>query len=226
MRGSVVGVAALVAICLLVATVEPVAAKSRGEKRTEAQKYLRLGQINYDQGRTLEAIEALEKAIDIDPDLAEAHGYLGLIYLQQSDYKQARREFKKAIAINPYYTDGYNSLGIVYREQRKYDDAMAMFEKALQDKAYRTPERIHLNIASTHMAKGDPATAIPHFEKAVALNPTYTLAYLGLGKAYQQTGRKDLADRSLRKVVELAPGSQAATEARQILAQQPARDGA
>jgi len=227
MQGSPLRVATAILGCLLVVvSAAPAAAKSKTEKRSEAQKYLRLGQINYEQGKTLEAIEALQKAIAIDGRLAEAHDYLGLIYLQQSDLKQARREFKKAIGINPYYTDGYNNLGIVYREQGKFDKAMTSFEKALQDKAYRTPERIQLNIAYTWMARGDATAAIRHFEQAVSLNPKYPLGYLGLGKAYQKAGRAEQAEKSFRKVVDLAPESPAAAEARQILSRPPTRDGA
>ena len=214
-------------ICLLAAIfAAPVAAKSKSEKRSEAQKYLRLGQIHFEQGKTLEAIEALKKAIAIDGDLAEAHNYLGLIYLQKSQFKEARRELKKSVAIDPYNTDAYNNLGIVYREEGKFDKSIEVFEKALQDRAYRAPERIHLNLGYTYLARGDAPAAVPHFEKAVTLNAKYLLGYLGLGKAYQKAGRADLAQKTLRKVVDLGPDSPEAAEARQILSQQAPQGGA
>lgn len=199
-------------------------ARSRSEREAEAQRHYRLGQIQFEQGKTLQSIESLRKAVSLNPQLAEAHNYLGFVYLQQSRHKEALREFKQAVQINPYFTDAHNHLGLAYRELKDYDRALKAFETALNDRSYRSQEKIHLNIGHLYLARGMYAEAIGSFEKAVAINPQYLRGFLGLGTAYQRWGRVDLAERELRKVVALGPESPEAAEARQLLARHTRRD--
>jgi Flp pilus assembly protein TadD len=199
-------------------------ARSKSERETEALRHYRFGQMQFEQGKTMPAIESLRKAVSLNPNLAEAHYYLGYVHLQQSQHKEALRGLKKAVRINPYYTDAHNLLGVAYRELKDYDRALEAFETALNDRSYKSQEKIHLNIGHLYLARGIFAEAIRSFEKAVAINPKYLRGFLGLGAAYQRWGRGDLAEQELRKVVALGPGSPEAAEARQLLAQQAKRD--
>ena len=193
-------------------------ARTGSEKRDQAMRYLRLGQVQFEQGKTLQAIEAIEKALSIDSNLAEAHNYLGFIHLQQSELKRAERAFRKAVRIDPYFTDAWNNLGLAYRERGRHEKALEAFGQALNDKTYRTQEKIHFNIGHLHLARGDYAAAIRSFEDALRFNPKYLRGILGLGTAYEKSGRPELATRELRRVVSLGPESPEAAEARQLLA--------
>ena len=192
-------------------------ARTSPDKRDEARRYLRLGQVQIEQGKTMQAIESVNKAIRADPENSEAHYVLGFIRYQQSEYEPAEKEFRKAIKLNPYYTDAHNHLGLVYRETKEYDKALAEFQAALNDKAYRSPEKIYLNIGHLYLARGMYPEAIASFQKSVARDPKYLRGLLGLGTAYARAGQKDLADKELRKVVALGPDSPEAAEARQLL---------
>ena len=204
-----VSVLTVALVCLAAA----VPAFARSAKRDEAQRYFRLAQVQYEQGRTRESIDSLQKALKLDGDYAEAHYYLGFIHYQQSEYKPAEKEFRKAIRINPYYTDAHNHLGLVYRETKDYDKALAEFRTALNDKSYASPEKIHFNIGHLYLARGMFPEAIASFQKAVAVKPDYLRGMLGLGTAYSRAGQKDMADKELRKVVALGPDSPEAAEA-------------
>lgn len=193
-------------------------ARPASEKRDQAMRYYRLGQIQFEQGKTLEAIASIEKALSIDSDLAEPHNYLGFIYLQQSELKRAERSFRKAVRIDPYLTDAWNNLGLAYRERGSYDKALEAFDRALNDKTYRSQEKIHFNIGHLHLARGENAAAIRSFEQALRINPKYLRGILGLGTAYERSGRPDRAAQELRRVVSLGPESPEAAEARQLLA--------
>ena len=195
----------------------PAWSKTSPERKEESGRYFRLAQVQLEQDKTMQAIDSVNKAIELDPDNAEAHYFLGYIHYQQSEYKPAERELKKAIKINPYYTDAHNHLGLVYRETKDYDKAMAEFEAALKDKAYRNPERIHLNMGFLYLDRGMVPEAVAQFQKSVAINPSYARGHLGLGKAYTKAGQSRQADEELRKVVALGPDSPEAEEARQLL---------
>jgi type IV pilus biogenesis/stability protein PilW len=209
--------AAAVAVIVSLGLAHPARARTSPDRRDEAQRYFRLSQVQLEQGKTMQAIESVDKALKIDPDNAEAHYFLGYIRYQQSEYKPAEKEFRKAIKINGYYTDAHNHLGLVYRELKEYDKALAEFQAALKDKSYRSPEKIHLNIGHLYLARSMYPESIASFQKAVALNPNYLRGFLGLGTAYARAGQKDLADKALRKVVALGPDSPEAVEARQLL---------
>jgi type IV pilus biogenesis/stability protein PilW len=216
--------ARLLSVFLAVTLAASAWANSRSEKEGEAQRHFRLGRIQYEQGKTLLAIESLEKALSINPKFAEAHNYLGIIYLQASEPGKAAREFKKAVRIDPYFTDAHNHLGLAYRELKKYDRALEQFRIALNDRNYNAPEKVHLNMGHLFLARGMYADAIRSFEQAVAINPSYLRGMLGLGTAYQRSGRADLAEKELRKVVRLGPDSPEAAEARQLLNRQVKRE--
>jgi len=192
-------------------------AEARSEKRSDAQRYFRLAQVQYEQGNTRNAIESVQKALKLDPDYAEAHYYMGFIHYQQSEYKPAEKEFRKAIHLNSYYTDAHNHLGLVYRETKQYDKALTEFQTALNDKSFKSPEKIYLNIGHLYLARNMYPEAIASFQKSLSLNPDYLRGILGLGTAYSLSGQKDLADKELRKVVSLGPDSPEAAEARQLL---------
>ena len=207
----------LVIAAACAATVSLTLAKTSPDKKDDSQRYFRLSQVQMEQGKTLEAIDSVNKALKLDPENSEAHYFLGFIHYQQSEYPPAEKEFKKALKLNPYYTDAHNLLGLVYRETKDYDKALAEFQAALNDKSYKTPERIHLNIGHLYLARNMYPEAIASFQKAVALSPDYVRGHLGLGTAYARAGQKEMADRELRKVVALGPDSPEAAEARQLL---------
>src|SRR5881296_2724655 len=118
--------AAVAVVCLACATAAW--AKTSPDKKDEALRYYRLGQVQIEQGKTLQAIESVDKALKLDPENAEAHYLLGFIRYQQSEYKPAEKEFRKALKLNPYYTDAHNHLGLVYREMKEYDEALSEFQ--------------------------------------------------------------------------------------------------
>lgn len=78
--------------------------------------------------RQQEAIAAFTKAVEIDPDYAEAHYNLGVIHSKTEHYAEAVEAFKKAIKIKPDYAEARYNLGLAYyltddraglREQQK-----------------------------------------------------------------------------------------------------------
>jgi len=65
-----------------------------------------------------EAIEHFDKAIELEPDYAEAYYNRGCIY-KDGDHRQAIRDFTKAIELRPDYAMAYVRRGITYALQDK-----------------------------------------------------------------------------------------------------------
>jgi type IV pilus biogenesis/stability protein PilW len=201
---------------------------SGGNKRSvqdESGRLLRLAYVQLERGQTQEALASANDAVKRDPKNAEAHNFVGLIYMSQSDYPKAAVELKEAVRLNPFFTDAHNNLGVAYRETKQYDKALAEFEAALKDKTYKSQEKVQLNLGHLYLDQGVMAAAVQAYERAVSINPNYALGFLALGTAYQKMGRKDEAIAQFKKVVALAPDTPEAQRARQEIESGAGRSG-
>jgi tetratricopeptide (TPR) repeat protein len=77
-----------------------------------------------------EAEAASRKAVELDPELAEAHASRGLALLMTKKYDEAQREFETAIRLNPKLFEAYYFYARACFQQGKLEEAAQMFEKA------------------------------------------------------------------------------------------------
>ncbi|MBA7497165.1 Photosystem I assembly protein Ycf3 [subsurface metagenome] len=71
-----------------------------------------------------EAIAEYKRAIEINPNYAEAHGNLGVAYAAKGMYDEAIAEYKRAIGINPNYAEAHNNLAVAYYYKEDYSLAI------------------------------------------------------------------------------------------------------
>ena len=60
------------------------------------------------------AKELLERAIDLDPNLASAHYKLGILYQSENDFDSSIVYFKQAVTINPSFPEAECELAIEF----------------------------------------------------------------------------------------------------------------
>ncbi len=74
-----------------------------------------------------------EQALQLDPNLAEAHLAQGFVhYYVDSDFDAAEREFEKAQVGLPNQSDVYLAMGAIQRRQGKWKESNANLEKAVE----------------------------------------------------------------------------------------------
>lgn len=78
------------------------------------------------------AIEILLEAIELDPDLSQAHHNLGLAYSKVGKIDEAIDELKKAVDLNPQAAMSWLTLGGVYQSNGKLDDALEIYQQTLK----------------------------------------------------------------------------------------------
>jgi tetratricopeptide (TPR) repeat protein len=88
------------------------------------------GRTYYAKGQYDKAISDYNKAIEIDPNFAEAHLYRGNTYAVKGQYDQAISDYSNAIKINPKNVLAYNNRAAVYYDKREYDKAWEDIHKA------------------------------------------------------------------------------------------------
>ncbi|HSE98112.1 MAG TPA: tetratricopeptide repeat protein, partial [Blastocatellia bacterium] len=146
---------------------------------------------------------AVERALQIDPLLAEAHASLGNIEMYSWNFDKAEREVRQAIELNPNYLTAHFFYGYYLRQIRgSYDEAIAEFRWA--QRLDPLSPLIGQNIAAAHKCKGELSAAIEEAKKVIELDPSFPAAYFPLGNAYRKQGRYDEAIAALEKSVELS----------------------
>jgi adenylate cyclase len=78
------------------------------------------------------ADEMVTKALELDPDLAEAHTSRGMILSSQYEYREAEEEFRRAIELKPSYATAHQWYYWMLRSVCRWKEAMVEIEKAFE----------------------------------------------------------------------------------------------
>lgn len=96
-----------------------------------AYGYYLLGTYYAGQKRGEQAAEAFRQAIQIDPDLAEAHNALAMLHAGEGRYDEAVGNLVIAARVSPKVAKFHNNLGYVYHLKADYAGAVSEFRSAL-----------------------------------------------------------------------------------------------
>lgn len=93
--------------------------------------YTKRGVRHLWNGDDASAERDLRKALTLDPDNAEAHDDIGVVYARRQEYARAIDHFTRTISIDPTYLKGFHNLGMAYYLSGR--DSLALFavEQAL-----------------------------------------------------------------------------------------------
>jgi tetratricopeptide (TPR) repeat protein len=133
------------------------AAKTLGEKDPHYWRItVNLGNTLLSQGRLDEAIEQYERALEMKPDLAEAHSNLGLALKARGDLREATRHYLIALEIDPALPDAHNNLGVILAQQGRFDEAIRHFRRALEERPGFPDALRNLESAQRQRAQQEP----------------------------------------------------------------------
>ncbi len=83
-----------------------------------------------DRSNVDSAMEASKKALELNPQLAEAHASRGLAVSLGGQYQEAEKEFEKAIELNPNLFEAYYHYARACFVQGKHEMACKLYEQA------------------------------------------------------------------------------------------------
>jgi len=169
-------------VCFGCATTEKEVVAS-DKKRAEALQAL--GGSRYMEGDLRGALKNLLDANKLDPENAELHNQIALVYMDLAKYEASLQHFKKALALKPQYSDARNNLGNLYLLMRKWDLAIASYQKAVDDVLYKTPHYAYTNMGLAYYNLANYEKAIDMYQRSLTLEPTYSTTYFNLAYAYE-----------------------------------------
>jgi serine/threonine protein kinase/Flp pilus assembly protein TadD len=93
---------------------------------------LAIGYLNQRTGAYEEALRALNRAIELDPDNVEAYQHLGQVYDLLGRTEEAEQAFRSATAIRPACWSCYNELGIFLNDHNRFGEAAQAWQKVIE----------------------------------------------------------------------------------------------
>lgn len=144
-----------------------------------------------------------QKALVLDPDLAEAHTAMGLIVLYYDWDRIALRQYlSRAIELNPNYAQSFvwYATYFIYFEQN-YQEALRMIEKAESlDPLNLLSKTVKISI---YHWQGQFEKALDQCRQVIDLEPNYAMGYYFRGMVYEEMGCYPQAISELQKAIEL-----------------------
>lgn len=102
------------------------------ERPADPDAHLHLGRQLGSIGRHQESLEHFIKALESNPDLAEAYQGLGIVFVDLREWIPAREAFEAALRRNPSLARSHLGLGVVATQQGRRNDALHHFKEALR----------------------------------------------------------------------------------------------
>ena len=143
------------------------------------------------------------KAIEINPQSAEAHTRLAVALIQVHKPEEAVEHLKTAVESAPKYADLQYFLGDTLAGLGRTQEAIVHFEQAAELKPNNA--EAHFYLANILAGVGKWPKAIAHYEQTLRLDPKHAEAHNGLGTALATTGRLPEAIAHYRQAVALKP---------------------
>lgn len=178
------------------------------ETNVQAQVYY--AEILIDRMRFEQAQSALRNALELAPDLWEAHRVNGLYLENQAQYQAAIDEYKEAVRLAPNMTFLYIKLGQSYRQlgmrsqmdvldNPYYPEALDYFARAasLNEQLGIQDPLPYLGIGYTYAQMGEFFVATRNMERALSFNPSSPKVYGDLGMVARQGNNYEMAVEAL-----------------------------
>lgn len=130
----------------------------------------------YQLGVATHDATALQKALALDPGMAEAHNELGELLASSGNLPRAETEFREALRIEPDVPAAQSNLGHALAARGALAEAAWYFERAV----HRTPNdaETRVNYAATLSALNRSDDALRQLQAALKLRPNFGLAHL------------------------------------------------
>lgn len=127
----------------------------------------------YSRGRELEedaperALEAYRRAVELDPEHADAHLDLGRLLHEGDDSEGAEPHYRRAMALRPDDMVAAFNLGVALQDLERPEEAIAAYHQALE--ADPRCADAHYNLSGLYEGQGNELGALRHLKSYRAL---------------------------------------------------------
>lgn len=168
------------------------------------KKFIKKGlKYNYQKSNFEKAIQMFDKAIELNPNNANAYRYRGDVYMITNPEK-AIQDYTKAVELKPNYISAYYSRAIIY----SCPFCNVPLSKEIED--YLTIINYNKNFCKAYQSLGELLSANKYYEcadfmftKAIELNPKNFKHYMQRGENYLALQKYEKAIKDFNTALEV-----------------------
>ena len=128
---------------------------------------------------------AAEKALELEPRLAEPHASLGYVRLYYDwKFADAETEFRRSIELNPNYATAHHWYSVYLTAMERPTEARREIDRALELDPLSPAISTDMGFEQYYGTDYDVATK--QLKSIIEMNPKFALAHLWLGRTYQE----------------------------------------
>lgn len=160
---------------------------------TSLWRHLAAAEAHESQGSYSQAIQEYQAVLRLEPDRAAIHYRIGRTLMgrfwqrqSQEDLGAAEKEFEEELRLHPDDANAAYEIGEMHRNRKQNDEAQGYFEQAIQH--YPDFSEAQLGLAAVLLEKNEPEKALPHAQRAVAVDPENEVCWYRLAKIERTLG--------------------------------------
>jgi len=142
---------------------------------------------------------ALEKALQLDETIPEAHLAMGILKFQNWEWAAAEREFKRAIELNPSFSRAHSQYANYLSAMGRHEQAIAEARRGRELDPFSTGRNWRLGAVLVLARRFDEA--IEQLKKTLELDSNFDTAHTWLGYAYAAMGQYEQAITEYKEVI-------------------------
>ncbi len=150
-----------------------------------------------------DALRELQRATQLSPDDAEAHGNLGKVLQDRGELSRAVASYRRTLEIEPGLAMAHSNLGNALRDLGQLQDAEDSLRRALDIEPDYA--EAHSDLGNVLLGLGLRDEAVSSYRRALSMKPHYAVAHNNLGNALRDLGQLQDAEDSLRRALDIEP---------------------
>ena len=179
--------------------------QSAGMALNSFRAYYYLGLALSGDRRYADALEALEVALDLDPNHLQAIVATGNAHLKLGDIDEARATYFRALKLRPEYPPSLDGLARVEEARANDEEAIRTYLRAIaSDKGYAAS---YTHLGDLYLRVGRIEEAVHLLEEAVEVRPDFAPGLNRLALAYGRLGLHNEAIATVQSAMEIEPRS-------------------
>jgi adenylate cyclase len=166
--------------------------------------------ISFSQQPNIDELKRAEisaqRALELDPENADAHAALANSVGPQGEHDRAIMEARRALSLEPSHAWAYGVIGAALTFSGRPDQAISYLDRCIQlDRGdAMTPTRMVQRVVAYYLSRSY-REAVKHGEAVIAQYPDLQLAYRWLAAAGGQLGWIEHAEKTLEKARSINP---------------------
>ncbi len=150
------------------------------------------------------ALASVKKALELNPESADAYTVAGLIYNKNNQTEQAERYFKRALSFDPNHSAAQTNYASFLCKHDKPLEAEKVYLAAAKNKNNSQPDVAYTNAGLCVLGIPDKVKATNYFSTALKINPKSPVPWYQLAKIQYSNYSYDNAYKLLQEYEKVA----------------------